>query len=204
MIGCQTRWGLGRDPYAVLFFFFGDIEKNKRAKTAVKGKWTTGTGGSALVWFETHLQRICGVCVHVLRCDVDFWVFVGVFSIYLSWQMKGWALRQSLLSEVWEALEFILVDLFDDCLIYWREHRVLASEVLVEVIHIALGFLQQKRERDTWLYEGFLIERDSSLKNVLTFMSFKTDKTFVYLWDKWGYLFWNLRDFCPPIESPFH
>lgn len=55
--------------------------------------------------------------------------------------MQGWALRQSFLSEVGEALEFILVDLFDDCIVNWREHWVLASEVLVEVIHIALGFL---------------------------------------------------------------
>lgn len=54
---------------------------------------------------------------------------------------------QLLRGAVGEVLELVLVDLLDDGLVGRRQHRVLLGEVLVEVIHISLGFLQVKRSK---------------------------------------------------------
>lgn len=42
---------------------------------------------------------------------------------------------------VGEVLELLLVDLSDDGLVGGGQHRVLLGEVLVEVVHVTLGFL---------------------------------------------------------------
>lgn len=45
---------------------------------------------------------------------------------------------------VGKVLELLLVDLPDDGLVGGREHGVLLGEVLVKVVHVALGFLRKE------------------------------------------------------------
>ena len=54
----------------------------------------------------------------------------------------------SLLSEVGETFELILVDLLDDAVLHRRQDGFFASKVLVKVVHVPFGFLGDKeRER---------------------------------------------------------
>lgn len=53
-------------------------------------------------------------------------------------------LRQDLFAEVGEAFELILVDLFNNGVLHWREHRLLAGKVLVKIIDVPFGFLWMK------------------------------------------------------------
>ena len=58
------------------------------------------------------------------------------------------ALSRSLVSEVGEAFELILVDLLDDVVLHRRQDGFLTSKVLVKVVHVPFGFLGDKeRER---------------------------------------------------------
>lgn len=59
----------------------------------------------------------------------------------------GQSLRLScgLISTVGESFELILVDLLDDGVIHRSQNRLLAREVLVKVIDIPFGFLQERK-----------------------------------------------------------
>lgn len=84
-------------------------------------------------------------------------VFVDGFVVPLSLNMPGSALLwwwwwwgglgvRLLRGAVGELLELVLVDLSDDGLVRGRQHRVLLGEVLVEIIHVSLRFLQKQTQ----------------------------------------------------------
>lgn len=61
--------------------------------------------------------------------------------------MPGVASGRGLVSKVGEPFELVLVDLLDDVAVRWRQHRLLPREILVKVVHVPFGFLQdEKRE----------------------------------------------------------
>ena len=60
--------------------------------------------------------------------------------------VAGKRLCQSFLSEVGEALKLVLVDLLDDGVFHGRQNRVLSREVLVKVVHVPFGFLEEGKE----------------------------------------------------------
>lgn len=58
-----------------------------------------------------------------------------------------YGLRQGLFAKVGEAFELFLVDLFDNGVFYWREHRLLAGEVLVKIVDVSFGFLWLEKKK---------------------------------------------------------
>ncbi len=56
-------------------------------------------------------------------------------------------LGHSLVSKVGESFKLILVDLLDDAVFHRRQDGLLTCKVLVEVVHIPFGFLQQKAKK---------------------------------------------------------
>lgn len=69
------------------------------------------------------------------------------------------ALGQSLLpSKVGETLELVLVDLLNNGVFYRGEDRLLASEVLVKVVHVPFGFLYRSRKEGK--QEGQIVRKN--------------------------------------------
>ena len=63
-------------------------------------------------------------------------------------------LGRSLVSEVGESFELVLVDLLDDAAVRRRQDGFFARKVLVKVIHVPFGFLETQTRRDqSWTGE---------------------------------------------------
>lgn len=73
------------------------------------------------------------VCAYVVD-HVCMWINVCV------------CLGHSLVSKVGESFKLILVDLLDDAVVHWRQNGFFACKVLVEVVHIPFGFLEDKEQ----------------------------------------------------------
>lgn len=56
-------------------------------------------------------------------------------------EMKFLILGLRLFTKVGEALKLVLIDLFDDGVVYGSKHGLFTCEVLIKVIDIPLGFL---------------------------------------------------------------
>lgn len=61
----------------------------------------------------------------------------------------------SLIPEVGESFEFILVDLLDDAVFHGRQDGFFTCKVLVEVIDVPFGFLREKETRGEISFCGF-------------------------------------------------